>query len=106
MPSEAKRDDGGPAFPVVAANGLGHVADGMKLRDWFTKQAPEVPDWFMEDEATYEEKAPDDEQSETWGDMISRLMKFEKRRNEFLFRRMIAWRWHFADAMLSERSKP
>lgn len=32
-------NDGGPAFPVVASNGLGHVADGMSLRDWFAGQA-------------------------------------------------------------------
>lgn len=31
--------DGGPAFPVTAENGLGHVADGMSLRDWFAGQA-------------------------------------------------------------------
>ena len=31
--------DGGPAFPVVAENGLGHVAPGMSLRDWFAGQA-------------------------------------------------------------------
>lgn len=30
---------GGPAFPVVAENGLGHVADGMTLRDWFAGKA-------------------------------------------------------------------
>lgn len=28
-------NDGGPAFPVVAENGLGHIA----LRDWFAGQA-------------------------------------------------------------------
>jgi hypothetical protein len=33
------KTDGGPAFPVVAENGLGHVADGMSLRDWFAGQA-------------------------------------------------------------------
>jgi len=27
--------DGGPAFPVGAENGLGHVSDGMSLRDYF-----------------------------------------------------------------------
>jgi hypothetical protein len=35
------RDDintGGPAFPVVAENGLGHIADGMTLRDYFAAQ--------------------------------------------------------------------
>lgn len=31
--------DGGPAFPVIAANGLGHIADGMSLRDYFAGQA-------------------------------------------------------------------
>lgn len=31
--------DGGPAFPVTAENGLGHIADGMSLRDWFAGQA-------------------------------------------------------------------
>lgn len=33
------REDGGPAFPVIAENGLGHVADGMTLRDWIAGQA-------------------------------------------------------------------
>jgi hypothetical protein len=27
------------AFPVIAENGLGHVSDGMSLRDWFAGQA-------------------------------------------------------------------
>lgn len=30
----SKHDNGGPAFPVVAENGLGHVCDGMTLRDY------------------------------------------------------------------------
>jgi hypothetical protein len=34
-----KINDGGPAFPVVAENGLGHIAGGMTLRDWFAGQA-------------------------------------------------------------------
>lgn len=33
------KDGGGPAFPVIASNGLGHVTDGMSLRDWFAGQA-------------------------------------------------------------------
>lgn len=32
-------DLGGPAFPVIAENGLGHISDGMSLRDWFAGQA-------------------------------------------------------------------
>lgn len=28
-----------PAFPVIAENGLGHVSEGMSLRDWFAGQA-------------------------------------------------------------------
>lgn len=28
-----------PAFPVIAENGLGHVGDGMSLRDYFAGQA-------------------------------------------------------------------
>ncbi|MET0439174.1 MAG: hypothetical protein ABW043_16945 [Devosia sp.] len=28
-----------PAFPVIAENGLGHVSDGMDLRDWFAGRA-------------------------------------------------------------------
>lgn len=32
------KHDGGPAFPVIAENGLGHVASGMTLRDWFAGQ--------------------------------------------------------------------
>ncbi len=27
-----------PAFPVIAENGLGHVSEGMSLRDWFAGQ--------------------------------------------------------------------
>lgn len=31
--SEQKHNDGGPAFPVVAENGLGHVCDGMSKQE-------------------------------------------------------------------------
>lgn len=31
--------DGGPAFPVTAENGLGHVSSGMTLRDHFAANA-------------------------------------------------------------------
>lgn len=31
----SKPDNGGPAFPVVAENGLGHIADGLSKREWF-----------------------------------------------------------------------
>lgn len=27
------------AFPVTAENGLGHISDGMSLRDWFAGHA-------------------------------------------------------------------
>lgn len=30
---------GGPAYPVIAENGLGLVSDGMTLRDWFAGMA-------------------------------------------------------------------
>jgi hypothetical protein len=40
-------NDGGPAFPVVAENGLGHISDGMTLRDYLAAHAPEeIPYWF------------------------------------------------------------
>lgn len=29
---------GGPAFPVIAENGMGHVSSGMTLRDYFAAQ--------------------------------------------------------------------
>lgn len=32
-----------PAFPVVCENGLGHVSEGMSLRDWFAGQAISNP---------------------------------------------------------------
>lgn len=32
-------DTGGPAFPVIAENGLGHVSDGMSLRDYLAAKA-------------------------------------------------------------------
>lgn len=32
-------NNGGPAFPVVCENGLGHISDGMTLRDYFAGQA-------------------------------------------------------------------
>ena len=32
-------NDGGPAFPVIAEHGLGHISNGMTLRDWFAGQA-------------------------------------------------------------------
>lgn len=39
MLSMADKDEGGPAFPVIAENGMGHVSDGMYLRDWFAGHA-------------------------------------------------------------------
>ena len=33
------KEDGGPAFPVVAENGLGHIASGVTVRDYFAAQA-------------------------------------------------------------------
>lgn len=33
------KDKSGPAYPVVAANGLGHVADGLTRREWFAGEA-------------------------------------------------------------------
>lgn len=39
---EKKREKtrtGGPAYPVVAENGLGHVSEGMTLRDKFASDA-------------------------------------------------------------------
>lgn len=32
-------DSGGPAFPVVCENGLGHVTDGMSKREYFAAMA-------------------------------------------------------------------
>jgi hypothetical protein len=32
-------NDGGPAFPVIAENGLGHVNEGMSLRDYLASKA-------------------------------------------------------------------
>ena len=37
--AERVATDGGPAFPVVADNGLGHVSAGMSLRDYFAGQS-------------------------------------------------------------------
>lgn len=34
-----QKNDGGPAFPVVSSNGLGHVSDGISIRDWFAGMA-------------------------------------------------------------------
>ena len=34
-----KRLTGGAAFPVVCENGLGHISNGMTLRDWFAGMA-------------------------------------------------------------------
>jgi hypothetical protein len=34
------RKSNGPAFPVVAANGLGHIGNGMSIRQWFATFAP------------------------------------------------------------------
>ena len=33
-----------PAFPVIAENGLGHVSDGMSLRDWYAGALAVVAD--------------------------------------------------------------
>jgi len=40
--------DNPPAFPVVCENGLGHVSNGMDLRDWFAGQA--LVGWLAGDE--------------------------------------------------------
>lgn len=35
----AKPFDGGPAYPVIAENGLGHISDGMSKREAFAMAA-------------------------------------------------------------------
>lgn len=78
-----KRDDGGPAFPRTDELLPGLSKSGMSLRDWIATHAPEVPAWFEHPNVPH----ADDSQ-------ISSRIK-----------RMIVWRWHYADAMLAERAK-
>ena len=33
------QNNGGPAFPVIAENVLGHVSDGLSIRDYFAAMA-------------------------------------------------------------------
>jgi hypothetical protein len=48
------KSNGGPAFPVVAENGLGHVSDGMSLRDYLAARAMQgmMTMWHVEYDMT------------------------------------------------------
>ena len=74
------KEDGGPAFPVIAENGLGHIAAGMSLRDYFAAQC-------MRD--TFAARA-----AAGWSNF-----------NEYQLQRCAQASYLAADAMLAERSK-
>ena len=74
------KEDGGPAFPVVAENGLGHIAAGMSLRDWFAGQC--MRDTFAALAAA------------GWSNF-----------NEYQLQRCAQASYLAADALLAERSK-
>jgi hypothetical protein len=120
--------DGGPVFPATEANGLNSGWDGMNLRQYYAAHAPaEIPDWFEFTPATPRPAMPDkfteltDEQRnqlEGLGDWLEETQvdlevvefarRLQKAREEtkawHLAKesgRYIAWRWHYADMMLS-----
>jgi len=84
---QPRKPDGGQAFPVPAGNFSGGESwssdNGMSLRDYFAAKAPTMPRHAFEelDRAGTGSSAP------------------------WMARRLAAWAYLFADAMLAERDK-
>jgi len=96
-------NDGGPAFPNPAlaneAYNFSRDVTGMTLRDWFAGQAPAVPDWFMWGEIIAQKE------NEPWiGASNDEKNAFSAEIQELAMRRIIAWPWAYADAMIAARS--
>lgn len=89
-----------PAFPQMCADALdvGMVHEGMTLRDWFSVRAPE-PHWrFM---LANKPKAYNPAYGEGWSDEACNAAHEAEAAWELA--RDIAWRFHWADAMLEHR---
>jgi hypothetical protein len=80
------RDTGGPAFPeMIAIDVSGDVHrgfSGMTMRDYFAGQAPKMPEQWWEDYRADHETGH--------GSYAAAIAE---------------WNYHYADAMLKERSK-
>jgi hypothetical protein len=93
-------ENGGSAFPhlrrYVGPDTYEPLAEGgMTLRDWFAGQAPEMPHWWMQNEALAT-------QPPGWKDGMS-AKDWDRLWNEFHCRKIASWRFHYADAMLEAR---
>jgi hypothetical protein len=89
------KNDGGPAFPVIADNGLGHISSGMTLRDYFAAHASRSDiEW-----AAYKLSKEDSS--------ISNLLDTCSPGSPFWSRAFnpSEARYYFADEMLKERVK-
>ena len=84
---------GGPAFPMIADNGLGHVSTGMTLRDWFATHAPKEVNFPSSAEAAEFVGIPVPAAGDIEANMALSAAISAK----------ISYAW--ADAMLAERSK-
>lgn len=84
------RNDGGPAFPVP---NLEHDVNfnGMSLRDYLAANAPETPDWFAP--VRHDVVVSDGLTGE------KRLIRNQINHAATFF----AWRWYYADCMLTAR---
>ncbi|MBZ9873116.1 hypothetical protein LB542_19905 [Mesorhizobium sp. BR1-1-9] len=85
-----------PGFPVTAENGLGHIADGMTLRDWFAAHA-DISSLDFGDEKTAA-KATGISYALGENPTPHELVLFSARVNAAL-------RYALADAMIAQRSK-
>lgn len=97
--------DGGPAFPRPDVTGIedqrlwesGHA--GMSLRDWFAGQAPEAPlEWRCSIEHP-------DEPGGAFvdGEYAAAMEQYRDAKAAWAVRRVVEWRWAYADAMLKAR---
>jgi len=82
-----KDNENPKAFPSEHKDDSGNrlVHYGMTLRDYFAAKAPEVPEWFSID--------------------INDEDRKRKSNQEHHMMLLTAWRWHYADAMLKQRTK-
>lgn len=121
------------AYTTKAVSGQkGNAVNTITRRDWFAAQAPAVPDWFEWAPADPMPEYPDphqrltDEQRGEWdglGDWLDdkdvdpAVLAFRDEyraacaastawHNRKTLGREVAWRWHWADAMLATAPKP
>lgn len=88
-------ETGGFAFPSKKVNHIGTVTNpSMTLRDWFAGEAPEAPEWWMN------EGCP--QPPPGWSDGYG-ATKWEELTTEWRVNRIAIWRWKYADAMIATR---